>query len=410
MKPKLPRALLWKDKNTIDEILKEPFGGQLYHMLMAMSRNMSMPFALEMHLTILNEVFYQCTRVTYEKDPDAMVRNYSTDIKANVGGLQMTTRMVLMLMMYLLMAQSDRSDEVQTFIGRLRLYYKTPKQYDLDLHAEECFLSSFPYAKGDEGFFLIPEPCPADDLEGMVIDWQEVTRGYSKQMIRNVLLLWRNTREEKKVLGMIEQSFHKRALTLFKDDPEDVADDEFFSVYRSELGADNEDEGPVCESCGAPIVNRLEESESLTELELKLNLFEKRNAELETENVRLKSELNNHRQRSKRDRAFTLKMIVDYCKNQVELRQVEGIIKMLNVFLRNGAKDDEYELVDSIEEEFKKRKYGDTVSGGKNSMGDYSNMVNFVLPPNTDYDKLFAALPKEIKEMWRKQLIQKDNG
>lgn len=83
---------------------------------------------------------------------------------------------------------------------------------------------------------------------------------------------------------------------------------------------------------------------------------------------------------------------------------------MLNVFLRNGAKDDEYELVDSIEEEFKKRKYGDTVSGGKNSMGDYSNMVNFVLPPNTDYDKLFAALPKEIKEMWRKQLIQKDNG
>ena len=145
-------------------------------------------------------------------------------------------------------------------------------------------------------------------------------------------------------------------------------------------------------------------------LELKLNLFEKRNAELETENVRLKSELNNHRQRSKRDRAFTLKMIVDYCKNQVELRQVEGIIKMLNVFLRNGAKDDEYELVDSIEEEFKKRKYGDTVSGGKNSMGDYSNMVNFVLPPNTDYDKLFAALPKEIKEMWRKQLIQKDNG
>jgi hypothetical protein len=102
MKPKLPRALLWRNKNTMDEMLKEPFGGQLYHMFMAMSRNMRMRFAFGMHLTILNEVFYQCTRVTYEKDPDAMVRNYSTDIKANVGGLQMTTRMVLMLMMYLM--------------------------------------------------------------------------------------------------------------------------------------------------------------------------------------------------------------------------------------------------------------------------------------------------------------------
>ena len=51
-----------------------------------------------------------------------------------------------------------------------------------------------------------------------------------------------------------------------------------------------------------------------------------------------------------------------------------------------------------------------TVSGNKTSVGDYSNMVNFVLPQNVDYDKLFNAIPPEIKDMWRKQTIQKDNG
>jgi hypothetical protein len=301
--------------------------------------------------------------VTYEKDPDAMVRTYAADIKANVGGLQITTRMVLMLMMYLLMAQSNRSDEIGIFIGRLKLYYKVPRQYDLDLHAEECFLESFPYTNGDEGFLLTPEPCPADDLEGMVIDWQEVTRGYSKQMIRDVVILWHNCREQVKVLEMIEHSFRKRDLKLFKDTPEDVADDEFFSVYRNELGSDVVDEGPVCEFCGEPIGYCMEESETFAEMEKKLNRLEKRNSELETENVRLKSELNNHRQRSRRERAFTLKMIVDYSKNQVELRQVEGIIKMLNEFLRKDATDEEYELVDSIEKEFRKRQHGYTFNG-----------------------------------------------
>jgi hypothetical protein len=66
---------------------------------------------------------------------------------------------------------------------------------------------------------------------------------------------------------------------------------------------------------------------------------------------------------SRRERAFTLKMIVDYCKNQVELRQVEGIIKMLNVFLRKDATDEEYELVDSIEKEFRQRQHGNTFNG-----------------------------------------------
>lgn len=51
---------------------------------------------------------------------------------------------------------------------------------------------------------------------------------------------------------------------------------------------------------------------------------------------------------------------MDYCKNCVQLGQVEGIIKMLNIFLRKNGTDEEYGLIDSIEEEFKNRRYGNT--------------------------------------------------
>ena len=109
-------------------------------------------------------------------------------------------------------------------------------------------------------------------------------------------------------------------------------------------------------------------------------------------------------------RSFTLEEIVNYCKNQAELQQVTAIIQMLYVLLRMNGKPAEYDMIDGIQNYFKKRKYGDTVGGNKNSVGDYSNMVNFVLPSMADYDKLFAALPEEIKDIFRKQLIKKDDG
>jgi hypothetical protein len=96
--------------------------------------------------------------------------------------------------------------------------------------------------------------------------------------------------------------------------------------------------------------------------------------------------------------------------DQTELHQVTDIIQMLYVLLRMNGNPTDYQLIDGIQEYFKKRKYGDAVSGNKNSVGDNSNMVNFVLPPNVDYDKLFAALPEEIKDIWRKQLTHKGNG
>ena len=83
---------------------------------------------------------------------------------------------------------------------------------------------------------------------------------------------------------------------------------------------------------------------------------------------------------------------------------------MLNKLLRGLGTKEDYDLLDSIEIEFKNRKNGDSVSGNKTSYGDNSNMVNLFLSGNVDYEQLFAALPDDIKDIWKKQLNKKDNG
>ena len=102
--------------------------------------------------------------------------------------------------------------------------------------------------------------------------------------------------------------------------------------------------------------------------------------------------------------------MVNHCKGCVSWEDAKGIVNMLNKLLRGLGTKEDYDLLDSIEIEFINRKNGDSVSGNKTSVGDNSNMVNFVLPPNVDYDKLFKAVPPEIKDIWRKQLNKKDNG
>ena len=109
-------------------------------------------------------------------------------------------------------------------------------------------------------------------------------------------------------------------------------------------------------------------------------------------------------------RKLTFVEMINYCKNGVEWGDVKEIVNMLNTLLRGIGTTEDYDLLDSVRTHFKNKKNGDTVSGNKTSVGDYSNMVNFVLPQNVDYDKLFNAIPPEIKDMWRKQIIQKDNG
>jgi hypothetical protein len=83
---------------------------------------------------------------------------------------------------------------------------------------------------------------------------------------------------------------------------------------------------------------------------------------------------------------------------------------MLNKLLRTVGTSEDYSLLDKTENELKNKKFGDNISGNKNSVGDNSTMINFLLSPNADVAKVLANLPTEFKEKLKKQLMQNNNG
>ena len=79
---------------------------------------------------------------------------------------------------------------------------------------------------------------------------------------------------------------------------------------------------------------------------------------------------------------------------------------MLNLFLRDAgdSTQEERDMVDEVEYKLLHPDLGDTVQGNKTSFGNNSNMVNFNLSDNTDYEKLFASLPEKVRRMMFKNL------
>ena len=112
----------------------------------------------------------------------------------------------------------------------------------------------------------------------------------------------------------------------------------------------------------------------------------------------------------KKGRVFTLDEIVEYAIKYMTAESVIHVQLMLHTLMQKDSTKEEREKVSSIQTQILNRTAGDQVQGNKTSFGDNSNMVTFQLPENTDFEKFFATMPKEIKDILMKQLTQKDNG
>ena len=120
--------------------------------------------------------------------------------------------------------------------------------------------------------------------------------------------------------------------------------------------------------------------EAVRELMEKVAQMEKRIEELEAENAYLKER---QEEAKGRIRKFSLVEIVNYCKKRVKWEDVKDIVAMLNRLLRSNASEEDSELVDSIEEEFMNRKYGNTIEGDYVVSKNVTNEVNGVAPGAT---------------------------
>jgi hypothetical protein len=71
---------------------------------------------------------------------------------------------------------------------------------------------------------------------------------------------------------------------------------------------------------------------------------------------------------------------------------------MLNKLLRRIGTDEDSDLVDSIEEEFKYRKYGDYIMGDENEFSGNSSHNTIKLPPGMTPQEAMKLLQNKSKD------------
>lgn len=391
----LPRPMLWSDFSTIDRFYKiEPLNTQFHEVLKTIQIS---PFEEKKDDTkVFNEVYYQMTRMAYERAMPSDLKNYVVDIRGNIG-LSYGVELV-MSMLYFMMSLVDKNSRL--FNSFLLLTIK-------DWYKKSSYWKPFNtlFKKLKRGKYIInydftPHPVSAKELAKDYIPWQTITNNYDGGAVLEIINLWENQEDKETLANMILTSVNFKSpkqQNLYLNQVNNVLKEHVFERENQS------NESPELEK-------------RLKELDSKVLILEREKAALQNKVIEQASEYNkisallDEKKQDGAARKFTLVEMVNYCKNCLTSEEAKEILIMLNKLLRNVGTNEDYDLLDSTESELKNKKYGDEVSGNKNSFGDYSNMVNFVLPPNVDYDKLFAAIPDEIKEIWKKQLTQKENG
>ena len=391
MKPKLPRVLLWTEKATMDEFFKDSVNTKLFDFYLEV-RSFTSPGLHRLKvIRLFNEIYYQLTRVEYENDPNLDLDVYIQDIKANIGMLHST--IFVLNMMYVLLEFRQNNSPV-TLLFKKMLFNRCMRYGDRNDFARYPIDNSIKAAfKVD----LTPKPRNVADLRGEVLQWDEITNNFESSSIKEVLSLWHSRGEKIDVLHMIEDAYmrKRRRVVKFKEAENYsplMADYNFFSDLYYDLGDRDKMALYAAEDIGTygPSYRALEEEN--------YNL-KKKISFLESDNERLRSVINPQKTKKNRERSFTLKMIVDYCKKHLNIDKSFVIVAMLNKFLRDARdySQEECDLVDSIEIEYMNKKYGDTVMGDKNEFNGNSGLNQIALPPGMTPQEAIRLLQNKDK-------------
>jgi len=330
MKRPFPRQLLWTDVMTVDEFLELPAARGLLN-LYKDQQLMHHNHTLEVNvLQVLNEVYYQANRVMFEVEPH--LRSVLRDVKASMGERSLADT-VLWMTVCLLKVAGDGSEAVQAFIEEGKQRYYVPLFDMLQIAVDGITRSA-----GNVSGQLKPRPCRPQELDALVIDWNSLTHCFSYEGVEHVLALWDSYVDQLQVVDKIEEAYNLDDMAMMGCVP--VSWD-YFDKLREELG-------------GEPTYMAAEPFNTIDDLQEENHLLEQRISALESENAMLRSQLNTSKPKKQQERAFTLKLIVDYCKKKPQYSEVKDIVAMLYRFLRHGT-DEEQALVDSIDEEFSRR-------------------------------------------------------
>lgn len=355
MKPKLPRELLWCEVESMDEFFElEPVNEDLYSVFIRLREE---PFAIQADpLKVFNEVYYQATRLVNEKPMPHELKDFENDVKANMGW-KYSSDLVISMAYWLLQLSEDAHTELNTVLkNEIRHRYMGRAFWE----PFRRLYSKLAGRKVRVQFHFHPRPTDPSLIKTMYINWEEVTHHYKYECIEDVLDIFEDYPNKMMLASFILESCMEDSKKLNYD----VGKLERLISSYLRKAQDQEEEMMMRFEPYATFNTLGEEIEALKQEKLRL---ERRVAELETENEKLRSFGNRSTKAyAGEGRSFTLALIVDYCKKRIDWSEVNQIVAMLNRLLRGVVTDDDAAMVDSIEEEFKNRVYGTTHIANQN--------------------------------------------
>jgi len=347
MLPILPRELLWKDMHSMEEFIElDSVNNDFVEVFVNLHQE---PFAvITDKIKVFNEVYYQLTRMMYERPMPVDLSAYVSDIKADLGW-NYSAELVMSMAFHLLLLVDRKERPINNFFLQAvserfsECIFWKPFQYRNEtLKAEGVQLS----------YRFRPRPVAVRELREKYIHWNSITRDYDLLCIEEVITLWDNFPDRHEVAKMINESINHS--TTQRSDTDLAHLRHFMEVNLMAENTAAAWECPESRMWGDHQILY----EHIEELENEKRNLQGRIAELEAENEQLHTLLSNEKNNTGRDRRFTLPQIVNYCKGCVQWTDVHSIVAMLNKLLRRTATTEDEELIDSIEEEFLHRHHG----------------------------------------------------
>lgn len=380
----LPREMLWTDLKTMDQFIElDPVNKAFCEVLMTLH---DIPFDVKSdEVRVFNELYYQMTRMIYERPAPRDLEKYQTDIMRNMGW-NYSVELIMSMLYFMNSLIEKRELRLNRFFAITieEQYTKCPYWKPF----KDCYngIRRLVHLAYD----FPPRPVSPSVLANKFVHWQDITKDYEDDAIKEILSLWDNVWDRRTLIQMIRLSFRSDSprlrLAFFKQINAIQQTELFGKEYSQKEGSDWE--------------------KRINELDSKLLILERENAvfqqltrEIQADNARLKALLE-EKDIHGEARKFTLIEIVNYCKDCVEWNNADSIVSMLyRLLLANGYTPEDIELVKSIETEFKNRKYGNTYIKEQTVIPNVGNYK-----PQIETQKIEASMPSLGQQQGSKQL------
>lgn len=377
---KLPRQMLWYDFRTIDRFYKiEPLNRRFHEALKTIV--ISLFDERKDDTLVFNEVYYQLTRMAYERALPTDLQRYETDIRQGMGsndGVDLVMSMAYHIMSlvvkdsrlfnsFLLLTIKEKYEKCSYWKPFSNLYTRLSK------------------GKRRVSYDFKPRPVPAKELTEKYVHWQEITGDYNAGALLEILNLWYSKEDKRLLFEMISSSVKfstPKIQQTFYNQVEPILMTHLFEKDTSQEGS-------------SELEKRIKNLDATVMLLKKENaVFQNLIRDLQADNDKMKSLLEEYKQDGAA-RKFTFAEIINYCKDGVEWDDVKEIVNMMNVLLRGNATPEDYALLDSVRDHFKNKKYGNTYIKEQTvipNVGNYrpeiqTQNVDMKMPPVNNIDQ-----------------------